>query len=57
MDRLRKAIVAMLREDIAMIGEPTHWTEELIEAYNDVVFIERGRGVSLPLIDASDWGA
>lgn len=57
MNRLREAIIAVLRDDMDMIGEPTPVTEELIEAFNEAALIERGRGVRLDLIDASEWGA
>ena len=36
MDRLRRAILADIIEDMAMMGEMTEWHAELVDAWNAV---------------------
>lgn len=40
MDRLRKAILALLEEDYDVIGEPTDATINVVEAWNDLPDVE-----------------
>ena len=57
MEKLRKAIIELAAEDIGMIGEMSEWTENVVEAFNDVAATEIGRGVNIKLIDTDEIGA
>lgn len=54
MEKLRKAIIELAAEDIGMIGEMSEWTENVVEAFNDVAATEIGRGVNIKLIDTDE---
>lgn len=41
MERLRAAIVAILDEDLDMVGEPVGSTDRLIDAFNEIEGVEK----------------
>lgn len=57
MDRLRKAIIDDVTEDIGMIGELTEWHEELLKAWNAVCTMSPTVGIPAPITENDIEGA
>ncbi len=56
MDRLRKAIIEDVTEDMGMIGELSEWHEELIKAWNKVCESSPTVGIPEPITEADIEG-